>query len=110
MSNIDTRSPFFPNRPAQKKETATGLDNVNRATVQRNTPQRFQEIANKTSQDAKVSIPEEIRDFSKIKKAVDAAPEIDNSEKIARLKAQIQAGTYQVDYDAVADKILDSEF
>jgi hypothetical protein len=49
-------------------------------------------------------------EFSKIKKAALSAPEADNSEKIARLKAQIAAGTYEVDYDAIADKILTSEF
>ena len=39
-----------------------------------------------------------------------SAPEIDNSEKIARLKAQIAAGSYEIDYDGLADKILSSEF
>ena len=39
-----------------------------------------------------------------------SAPETDNSEKIARLKAQINAGTYEIDYDGLADKILNSEF
>jgi negative regulator of flagellin synthesis FlgM len=51
-----------------------------------------------------------VRDFSRIKKAAASAPEQDNSEKIARLKAQIQAGTYEVDYDGLADKMLQSEF
>jgi negative regulator of flagellin synthesis FlgM len=64
----------------------------------------------KTASDAKVSIPEGVREFSRIKKAAMSAPEPDNSEKIARLKAQIQAGTYEVDYDGLADKILTSEF
>ena len=31
-------------------------------------------------------------------------------EKIAQLKAKIQAGNYEIDYDAVADKMLQSEF
>jgi negative regulator of flagellin synthesis FlgM len=38
------------------------------------------------------------------------ASEPDHSEKIARLKAQIDAGTYEMDYDAIAEKILTSEF
>jgi negative regulator of flagellin synthesis FlgM len=51
-----------------------------------------------------------VKDFSKIKKAAMSAPEPDNSEKIARLKSQIAAGTYEVDYDGLADKILTEEF
>ena len=78
--------------------------------MQRNPFEKTAEINSKTSRDAKVSIPEKIRDFSRIKKAVDMAPEIDNSDKIASLKAQIQAGSYQPDYDALADKILTTEY
>jgi len=38
------------------------------------------------------------------------APEPDNTDKIAKLKAQIEAGTYEIDYDALADKILMNEY
>ena len=51
-----------------------------------------------------------VKDFSRIKKAVDQAPAIDNSEKIARLKEQIGNGTYQMDYDAIAERMLNREF
>ncbi len=108
MSSIDTRSTFFPRGRSPQTEAAkngTGVD-----SIKRNTTERATEISDKTGTDAKVSIPEGIKDFSRIKKAATAAPETDNSEKIARLKAQIQAGTYEVDYDALADKILNSEF
>ena len=107
MSSIDTRAPFFPRSKSAQAE-------VNKArstqSPQRNSYDRAQEIDNKTSRDAKVAIPEKIRDFSRIKKAVDMAEPIDNSAKIASLKAQIQAGTYKTDYDAIADKILASEY
>ena len=46
----------------------------------------------------------------KLKKAVDQAPDVDNTEKIARLKQQIQSGSYSVDFDKLADKILSSEY
>jgi negative regulator of flagellin synthesis FlgM len=106
-NNIDTRSPFFPkSRSAQAEKTQSSQI----GGVERNSVDRAGELTSKTSQDAKVSIPEGVRDFSRIKKAADAAPEVDNSEKIARLKAQIQAGTYNMDYDAIADKMLQSEF
>ena len=114
MSNkIDTstRAPFFPNsRKTQSAETgsAGGAEQV--GGLKRNSMDRAGDIQTRTGMDARVDIPDSIKDFSRIKKAVDAAPPIDNSEKVARLKAQIQNGTYQVDYDALAEKILTSEY
>ncbi|MCM2351614.1 MAG: flagellar biosynthesis anti-sigma factor FlgM [Bacteriovoracaceae bacterium] len=108
MSSIDTRTSFFPRSRDVKSESTKGGSQVD--GVQRNTTERASEIAGKTATDAKVSIPEGVKDFSRIKKAAMSAPEVDNSEKIARLKAQIQEGTYEIDYDALADKIINSEF
>ena len=108
MSSIDTRSTFFPRSRSAQTESAKGGSQV--GSVNRNTTERTSELVDKTAGDAKVSIPEGVKEFSRIKKAAMAAPEPDNSEKIARLKAQIQAGTYEVDYDGLADKILTSEF
>jgi negative regulator of flagellin synthesis FlgM len=108
MNSIDTRSAFFPKSRSTQTESAKGGTPVE--DVNRNSAERTNEIVERTSGDAKVSIPEGVRDFSRIKKIANSAPEIDNSEKIARLRAQIEAGTYEVDYDALADKILASEF
>lgn len=105
MSSIDTRSPFFP---GSKTNQAQNKGNVK--ALERNSLERSQEIEGKTANDAKVSIPESIKDFSRIKKAVDQSAPIDNSAKIADLKARIQAGTYNIDYDSLADKMLESEF
>jgi negative regulator of flagellin synthesis FlgM len=108
MSSIDTRSPFFPRGREIKSDSAVGGGKID--GLQRNSTDRASELSDKTSMDAKVSIPEGVKDFARIKKAAMNAPEADNSEKIARLKAQIAAGTYEMDYDAIADKILTSEF
>lgn len=108
MSSIDTRSAFFPKGRPTSTESAKGGSQVGGAD--RNTAERSSEISNKTAGDAQVSIGDGVKDFSRIKKAAMAAPETDNTEKIARLKAQIAAGTYEVDYDGLADKILSSEF
>ncbi len=108
MSSIDTRSNFFPRSRDVKSESTQGGSKVD--STQRNTMERASELSQKTSTDAKVTIPEGIKDFSRIKKAAMSAPDVDNSEKIARLKAQIAAGSYEVDYDGLADKILTSEF
>ena len=106
-NNIDTRSPFFPNSRTAQNEAAQAKRT---SRIAGNTYDRAEEIRTKTGKDAKVSIPDTIKDFSKIKKAVDSAPSMDNQDKIADLKARIQAGTYEVDYDALADKMLQSEY
>ena len=108
MSSIDTRSPFFPRGRDVKSESTQNKGRVD--GIQKNSMERAAQVSEKTAGDAKVNIPEGVKDFSRIKKAAMSAPEPDNSEKIARLKAQIAAGTYEVDYDALADKILTSEF
>lgn len=108
MSSIDTRSSFFPRSLDVKSESTAGGSKVD--GTKRNSMERASELSDKTSTDAKVSIPDGVKDFSRIKKVAMSAPEVDNSEKIARLKAQIADGTYEIDYDGLADKILNSEF
>jgi len=108
MSSIDTRSAFFPRSRDVKSEPTKGNGQID--GLQKNTPERISELTDKTATDAKVNIPEGVKDFSRIKKAAMSAPEPDNSEKIARLKAQIANGTYEIDYDGLADKILTSEY
>lgn len=108
--NNSTRSPFFPNSKSAKEIYQKRIDKAETNPLNRNAEERSQEIINKTSSHAKVDIDNKVKDFATIKKAVDNSAEIDNSEKIAKLKAQIQAGTYNVDYDALADKLLESEF
>ncbi len=105
MSTIDStssRSIFLPNKKASGSIGPSGL--------QRNSETRKNELEAFSKSDSQVDIPDAIKDFSRIKKVADAAPAIDNSEKIARLKSQIDAGTYKVDYDKLADKILEQEF
>lgn len=107
MNSIDSRSPFFPNSKSAQRD----LQKIKRSQLlNRNTAERAQELQNTTANDAKVNISNKIKDFSRVKKAVDMAPPVDNTDKIAALKAQIKAGTYQPNYDAIADKMLGSEY
>lgn len=106
MNNIDTRPPFFP----RTKANQTSISKPSEIALKRNDASRMKELENNTAKDAKVSIADTIKDFSRIKKAVDASGDVDNSDKIAKLRAQIQAKTYDIDYDALADKMLTSEF
>jgi negative regulator of flagellin synthesis FlgM len=107
MNSIESRSPFFPR--SKTSQTDVQKARANQA-LKRNSYDRAQEIETRTSKDAKVSINDKIKDFSRIKKAADSTEPIDNSDKIAMLKAKIQAGTYEPDYDQLADRILSSEY
>ena len=60
--------------------------------------------------DAKVTIPEAIKDFAKIKKMVDESPLIDNEKKVIELRNSIEKGSYKVNYDKLTDKIIEHEF
>ena len=110
MSNVDkttSRSSFFPNsRDAQVNKAKQ----LRQTVLKRNDINRRNELNKISKEDAKVEINDAIKDFSRIKKAVDASPPIDNSEKIARLKGQIEAGTYEIDFEKLADKMLEMEF
>ncbi len=105
VENSTNKSGFFPNQ-----KPPTKADRINRTILPTNDQVRKNKIDEMAKRDAKVDIPDAVKDFSRIKNAVDMAPEIDNSEKIARLKAEIKNGTYNIDYDAVADKLLESEY
>lgn len=78
--------------------------------LRRNNEERKKELEEMSERDSKVDISSAIKDFSRIKKAVDASPEIDNSERVKALKQQIDSGQYAIDYEKLADKILESEF
>lgn len=103
------RPSFFPNSPsAQKARESRRMERV--LEMRTNSKQRAKEIDEATEGHTKVKIPAKVKDFSKIKAAVDMSEPIDNSNKIDDLKSQIKAGTYKIDFDQVADKMLSSEF
>ncbi len=111
MSKIDpnsNRSSFFPR--SKEPQSSVKSRALNPSHIQRNAPARMKELESTTARHAKVDIPLAVKDFAKIKKAVDQSQPTDNSDKVARLKAQVQAGSYKVDFDALAEKILSSEF
>ena len=111
MSSVESaKSGFFPNNAANKTYAKKSNSIDQTPALKRNDPARKAELENTSGADAKVAINDGVKDFSRIKKAVDAAPLPDNSAKIAALKKQIADGTYKVDYDGLADKMLASEF
>lgn len=110
MSNVEpSKRNFFPHSKVEspRPKKAQGLS---KTYFERNSTDRKSELDKMASADSKVTIPEAVKDFSRIKSAVDAAPPADNAAKIAKLKQQIQSGNYRVNYEAVADKLLQQEF
>ena len=54
----------------------------------------------------KVAISGRARDIAKAREAAGSAPEV-NEAKVARLKAMIENGSYKVDAEKVADRLVD---
>ena len=102
MSKIDNtnfRTPFFPGQT----KSSTRIRSRNDAT-------RKAELDQISKDHASVKINQKIKDFSRIKKVVDNAPEVDNSAKIDALKKLISAGKYNINEGKIADKILENEY
>ncbi len=104
--NSDTRPSFF-------KSKTTNIENIKgRQTpslLNRNELEKQNEIKESTSKDVTVDIPDKIKDFSRIKYAVENSPDRDNTEKIQDLRGKISKGQYDIDFDELAKKIIESE-
>ena len=102
-----TENRFIPEK-GENKNTRIYRPNddvmINRVSEESSSP-----VNKNINEDAKVNISEAIKDFSKIKKTVDNSPEIDNSEKISLLKDKIDKGIYKIDFNELADKMLDKD-
>jgi len=119
MNEVNTRPPFFPNSNSANINSKNGLRQnpsiedsikISKEGKALNPDDGVSEGSQYPGQHARVEIPDSIKDYSAIKRKVDSAPDIDNSKKIQDLKNQIQSGEYKVDYEKVADKMLNSEF
>jgi negative regulator of flagellin synthesis FlgM len=113
MSDVSKARPnFFPNSASAKEAKRKAIENMealNNSSQARGAEGRGEE-GGRVNNDARVEIPESVRDFSQIKNAVEKSQMPDRSQKIADLKNKINAGTYEIDYDAVATKMLESEY
>ena len=111
MSEINTdnlRAPFFPKNGETQGSRVEGQNKI--AALKRNDLERKKSLESRTQKDAKVEINDAVKDFARIKKAVDQSAPLDKSAQIAQLKGQINAGKYEVNYDALAEKMLTQDF
>lgn len=63
----------------------------------------------KISRDDKIEISQVGKDMAVAKKAISEAPDI-REDKVKAIKEQMEAGTYSVSSEAIADKLIDSFF
>jgi flagellar biosynthesis anti-sigma factor FlgM len=109
MSDVSkTRPNFFPNSTSAKEAKRKAIENLDQgddvASTKRSIPENLRNA------DSRVEIPESIKDFSQIKRAVDQSAPLDQSKKVAELKAKVANGQYEIDYDGLANKMLESEY
>jgi negative regulator of flagellin synthesis FlgM len=60
------------------------------------------------SESAKVTLSQKAQDFKKIKEVADKSDGVD-AAKVERVKQAIKDGKYNIDYDKVADKMIESD-
>jgi len=99
------RKSLFP----KKTIPNNSIQDIN-TILERNDPKRKQELDDLAQQDVKIDIKDAIKDFSRMKKAVDSSSPIDQSLRVQQLKEQVNNGTYKFDYDKLADKLLAEQF
>lgn len=82
-------------------------------TLKRNDDERKKQLQQDSAQDVQLNIPSKVKDFARIKSAIDMQAgdsSIDNTNKIQELKKKIQQNEYNVDFEQLADKMLEREW
>jgi len=65
------------------------------------------EGAEQTPQDAIVNLSPALKEAQAIKEIIASEPDV-REDKVAELKERIESGRYEIDHQAVADKMVDS--
>ncbi len=65
------------------------------------------ERADQSGQDTIVNLSPALKEADAIKEIIESEPDI-REDKVAEIKARIDSGSYTVDHQAVADKLVDS--
>ncbi len=76
---------------------------------QTNMQTKKETVEKKTSRDDKIEISQVGKDMTVAKKAISEAPDL-REDKVKAIKEQMEAGTYSVSSEAIADKLIDSFF
>lgn len=76
---------------------------------QTNMQTKKETVEKKTSRDDKIEISQVGKDMTVAKKAISEAPDL-REDKVKAIKEQMEAGTYSVYSEAIADKLINSFF
>ena len=76
---------------------------------QTNMQTKKETVEKKTSRDDKIEISQVGKDMTVAKKAISEAPDL-REDKVKAIKEQMEAGTYSVSSEAIADKLINSFF
>ena len=93
------------NNPVQNAEVS-GTKKSGRAAEADLAKKAPSSAASQASGDTNTEISAKGKEFAKAKAVASGAPDV-HEEKIAELKKRIAAGKYNVDADAIADKMVD---
>lgn len=90
----------------------TGLNNLNTSQNQRTAQKQNPEGAERPAAEApardNVQLSNEAQRLQRLEENIAQAPEV-NEDKVAQIKAALADGSYSVNADRLADKILSSE-
>ena len=94
---------------AQQNDTARKAEEVGTQNTKNPSPAQEQSKALSTVSADKVTLTTTSQQAKALEKKMDEA-RIDNSEKIKALKLAIEKGDYKIDPDAIAKKLMQTEF
>lgn len=100
--------------PLDRPGTSQGTGSVNKDReelgLRHNSAAKRREIESSTKDHVKVDIESRVKDFARIKSAVDRVPETDHSDKIKSLKERILNRTYEINEGDIAEIMLKTEY
>ncbi len=93
-----------PSQSVQSSETSSAK-RTDRSSAAGESHKAERGSAPATGEGARAEISARAREMSKVKDVAASTPDV-REDRVADLKRRIQAGTYQVDSDAIADRMI----
>ncbi len=87
-------------------EISNKIPPLERTAYNRQGPKKIDPASTPSPQGDRVELSEQARQMQAAHEAIQKMDDVDH-EKVARIKAQIEAGTYKVDAAKVAEKMLE---
>ena len=95
-------------KPVQDKSLEKSLDVKNTKNTKVNSANKKINSNRDINSSAKLTLSAKAKEFQKIKDAVKNTPEVDKA-KVDRIKKALKAGKFSVNYDKLAEKIVEHD-